>query len=42
LASDLVREEGEDRSVIKLGVEVPKETQAEHYESTLGQFLELG
>jgi hypothetical protein len=42
LASEFFPEEGEDWSVIKLGVEVPKEAQAEHDESTLGEILELG
>jgi hypothetical protein len=41
LASELVPEEGEDWKVIKLGVEVPKEAQAEHDESTLSEILEL-
>jgi hypothetical protein len=41
LASELGLEEGEDRNVIPLGVEVPKETQAKHDESTLGELLEL-
>ena len=41
IASELSPEDGEDRSVIKLGVEVPKEAQAEHDESTLSEILEL-
>jgi hypothetical protein len=41
LASELGLEEGEDRNVIPLGVEVPKETQAKHDESTLGELLEI-
>ena len=41
IASELSPEDGEDWKVIKLGVEVPKEAQAEHDESTLSEILEL-